>query len=321
MIKYTKEELRYLLEFDRKHQQKVGIPNDIFEILSKDKELNIAKAPHVAYAYAYVFITAWLYKYAKYSLPFEVTDISNLKKIIGLSPIEKRYDYIIKKGGVLDRLGLTKTVNFKEASYKYVWKDGDFWGFITYEEWMAEQESKDIEEYKSIGINYNAKRKQIKYPIFGLDKRVVNDEEFQGTFFEWGNSHAVPMDVFIECMTNDKLGATAFYIYSYLYCRCGMNDGAIEVSLDKMKSITGIRHATINVALNNLKAYNLIKCYPATFIVNKGDIETGASVYQIVEDENLFNVSPMDFQKRNVIYKEQHEKKLELIKQIKNTSI
>lgn len=319
MAKYNKKELRYLLEFDRKHQQKVGIPNDIFEILSQDEELNVAKAPHVAYAYAYVFLTAWLYKYAKYSLPFEVTDVSNLKVIIGLSPIEKRYNYIIKKSGVLDRLGLTKTVKFKEASCEYVWENGVFWGFVTYEEWMAERDSIDVELSKGMGVNYNTKRKQIKYPIFGLDTRVVNEEEFHGTFYEWGYSHAVPMDVFIECMTNDKLGATAFYIYAYLYSRCGMNDGSIEVSLDRMKSITGIRHATINTTLSNLKAYNLIKCYPATFVVNKGNTETGASVYQVVESEHLFNETPMDFQKRNVIYIEQHEKRLALINEIENT--
>ena len=268
MAKYTKRELRYLLEFDSKHQQKVGIPNDIFVILSQDEELNVAKAPHVAYAYTYVFLTAWLYKYAKYSLPFEVTDLSNLKEIIGLSPIEKRYNFIIKKGGVLDRLGITKTVNFKEASYKYVWEDGDFWGFVTYEEWLAKQDSRDIEDMKAVGFIFNTKRKQIKYPIFGLDKRMVNGEEIDGTFYEWGNSHAVPMDVFIECMTNDNLGATAFYIYAYLYSLCGMNDGSIEVSLDRMKFITGIRHTSINTALHYLKAYNLIKCYPATFVLN-----------------------------------------------------
>ncbi|EPD54157.1 hypothetical protein HMPREF1210_00142 [Paenisporosarcina sp. HGH0030] len=321
MAKYTKKELRYLLEFDSKYQQKVGIPNDIFEILSQDEELNVAKAPHVAYAYAYVFITAWFYKYAKYNLPFEVTDVSSIKEIIGLSPIEKRYNYIFKKGGVLDRLGITKTVNFKEASYEYVWENGDFWGFVKYEEWLAKRDSRDIDEMKAVGVNLNTKRKQIKYPIFGLDKRIVNEEEIEGTFYEWGNSHAVPMDVFIECMTNDNLGATAFYIYAYLNSRCGMNDGSIEVSLDRMKSVTGIRHTTINTALNNLKAYNLIICYPATFVVNKGNIETGASVYQVVEEEYLFNQTPTDFQKRDVIYIEQYEKKLALMKEIENTPL
>lgn len=306
MNKYNKKQLKGLLAYDSHHQKYVGIPNDIFQILSEDKKLKEVKAPHVAYAYTYIYLTAWLYKYGKYSLDFEVFDASVLKKIIGLSEIEKRYDYIFKKNGVLDRLKITKTVNFKEAAVEYLWEDGFFCGFVTYKEWLASKDPKDLQELKDFGLVLNPKHRQIKYPIFGLDKRIVNEEEIEGTFYEWGNSHAVPMEVFIECMTNEKLGAVAFYIYAYLYSRCGMNNGAVEVSLEKMKFITGLRHTTINTALHNLKAFNLIKCYPATFVVNKGNYETGASVYEVLENENLFNQIPQPFKKRNVIYIEQN---------------
>lgn len=321
MAKFTKKKLCWILEFNRKHQQKIGIPNDIFEILSKDEELMKAKAPHVAVAYTYIYLVSWLYKYAKYSLLNETTDVSKIKEILGFSPIEKRINYIIKKDGVLDRLGITKTVNFKEAPVEFVWEDGVFLGFVSYEEWIANQDSRDIEEIKAIGVNYNTKRKQIKYPIFGLDDREINGEEIPGTFYEWGYSHAVSFDVFIECMTNDDLGYTAFYIYAYLCSRCGMNGGQIEVSLDRIIEVTGIRQRTLNKYLGSLKAYGLVKCYPTDYVIGKGEIETGASVYEVVEKENLFNKEPTKFIKRNVMTKKHYEKRQKVMKEFENAEL
>lgn len=202
----------------------------------------------------------------------------------------------------MDRLGITKTVNYKEAPIEYIWEEGFFCGFTTYGDWIKRTDPRMLEDLKYSGVNLNHRHRKIKYPIFGLDKRVVNDEEFEGTFFAFGHTHAVPMDVFVECMTNARLGAAAFYIYAYLYSRCGMNNGTIEVSLERMKSMTGLRHTTINTALSNLKAFNLIKCYPATFVVNKGDYETGASTYEVVDKESLFHLEPQDFKKRDVRY-------------------
>ncbi len=321
MTKFTKKELSWSLEFNKKHQQHVGIPNDIFEILSKDEELMNAKAPHVAVAYSYVYLTAWLYQYAKYSLPNEITDITNLKEIIGFSRVEKRINYIIKKDGVLDRLGITKTIPFDEAPVEYTWEDGFFIGFTTYKEWLAEQHPQDVSDWREMGVIKNTIRKQVKYPIFGEDNREVNGEELAGTFYEWGDSHAIPFDVFLACMTNDDLGCTAFYIYAYLYSRCSMNGGQIEVSLDRMIEITGVRQKTLNKYLGALKSYGLVKCYPADYIIGKGNIQTGASVYEVIEKEYLFKKEPIKFVKRNVMSKEQYEKRYEFIKEIENTDI
>lgn len=91
------------------------------------------------------------------------------------------------------------------------------------------------------------------------------------------NTHNVDFEVFIKCMTNDKLGTDAFYLYSFLKHKCDVSGGSIEIALTTISQQTGITRGKRNNALENLKKYNLIQCFPATYIID-GEAE-GASVY------------------------------------------
>jgi hypothetical protein len=315
-VRLTKKELLSRVEYYEKwdKQGQVAIPNSIFEILTKDEELMSKKAPDVAVAYTYLYSVTWFYRNAKYGvMDGKATDIGAIKNVIGLSPINKDFNYVIKKGGVLDRLGLTKTLTYKEAPVEIIWNEG-LEGFVTWQERENMKHPKQIDDEKEMGITPNNKRKQIKYPVFALENK--DGEYGEGTFWNWENTHTVPIEVFIECMTNDYLGCTAFYIYAYLYSRCGMNGGRIEVSLEKISAVTGVRDSSRDKALDNLKKFNLIKCFASDYIIGKGDLETPANTYMVVSEANLFNHQAMPYLKRKVIYKEQYEKKQEFLNSI-----
>ncbi|PHF91529.1 hypothetical protein [Bacillus wiedmannii] len=319
-VYFNKEELKYRLEFNEKENY-IAIPNNIFEILSKDEELMSKKAPHVAVAYTYIYYITWLYRYAKYGvMSEELTDVKGVKEVLGISPKNKDFNYVIKKNGVLDRLWLTETKSFTQAPVEWHWDEINnvFDGFTTYEEQQNARHPQDIKELKIMGIEVNVKRRQIKYRIFAMEDREVDGEKFYGTFYQPEHTHAVPFEVFIECMTNKDLGCTAFYIYAYLYSRCGMNGGSIDVSIEKISAVTGVRATSRDKALDGLKKYGLIKCYASDYIIDKGDLETPPNTYVVVENANLFNLKPVPYKKRTVKTLEQHEKQKEMIKEFES---
>lgn len=314
---FTKNELKKALQYDVR-EETVPLPNSIFELLLSDEKLTSVKAPHIAFAYSYIYIITWLFRYAKYSGDENGSlDTGFIKTVLGASSITKDYNYIIKKNGTLDTLGITKTVSLKDAPISWHWDEDNncFDGFTYYHEMFHKD---DIESMKAMGVYENVKNKKVKYPIFAMDDI---EEDCYGTFWNPDNTHMIPFEVFLECMTNKKLGCTAFMIFGYLHSRCGMNGGSIGVSIETISTRTGIRASSRDRALDALKKYNLIKCHPENFVVGKGDIETPANTYETVLNVNLFNDEPQFYRKRTVMSLEQYEKQQEMIEALNNSPL
>ena len=66
-------------------------------------------------------------------------------------------------------------------------------------------------------------------------------------------------------------------LIQFLKTKCDVSGGSIEIALTTISQQTGITRGKRNNALENLKKYNLIQCFPATYIID-GEAE-GASVY------------------------------------------
>jgi hypothetical protein len=293
----SKQELKGMVAFDEKENYLL-MPNNIFDILSQDEELMSAKAPHVAIAYTYTYYITWLYRYAKYGvMELENTSDKKIKRVLGLAETNKEINYIIKKNGVLDRLGITKTLSFLEAPVRwYFWEDD-----TTIPEWILFKEVND--DLRDIGKNVNIKRKQIKEPLLATSEREVGDGNvFNGTFYDKEYTHQMPFEVFTECMTNPELGCTAFYIYGYIASLCGLNDGHVSVSVETISKKTGIRHTTRDKALDALKKFGLIGCIPENFVIERGEYKTDANTYWVYTDAERFTTKPMNYPKRKVIH-------------------
>ncbi|MBS4207468.1 hypothetical protein [Bacillus sp. FJAT-50079] len=299
MAKLNYEKLSERLQFttDNRKYGKVFMPNDLFARLSKEKALTKKnkerKSTHVDVAYTYLYLVSWFYRNAKYGeLSDSLTDTGAFKEVIGFSPKSKEIDYIIKKNGVLDQMGLTKTLPFKEAPILAGF-DEDILQFIYAD---------------SLKTKTWSNRKVFKYPIFCLED---DDEHGLGTFFGYiDNTHHVDFRVFMQCITNKNLGTSAFYIYSFLKHKCDVAGGNIEIGLSKISEQTGITEKKRDKALDYLKRHNLIKCIPAPFVVGAEEGE-GANIYicngveSYIEEEKKYSkrqlIKAKDVKEKKVI--------------------
>ncbi|AEN89210.1 hypothetical protein BMWSH_2328 [Priestia megaterium WSH-002] len=286
------------------------MPNEVIGMLVKDEELNKKKAPHVAFAYTYLYIITWLYRYAKYGvMSFEEITKPAILKIMGVAETSSEYNYIIKRGGVLDRLGLTATLSYTEAPISWWTYKEDKHGFpeFTY--------FNDLEETsRQIILNgQTTKHRQIKEPLLATGFRNPFNEEgceedYNGTFYDEGKqyTHQIGFDVFIECMTNEDLGINAFYLYAFLRSRYGANTD-VSIALETISEESGLKPTTRDTALKMLKAYHLIFCIPEDFCLERGEYTTNSSTYKVIEDSNRWNEIPnFDFPTRKVYHVSTH---------------
>lgn len=280
----TKQELQEVLKFDKEYENYLLMPNEIIEKLVKCKELEDSTA--IAVAYSYTYLITWLYRYAKYGvMTFEETAVKAMKKMLGLSPTNNTYDYIIKKGGVLDQLDITKTLSMTQAPIQ-AWNseehDFEFPEFTLFAE--LEEESKAI-----ILNGQTMKKRTMKYPVMALDTREpIEGFECNGTFNGGGKdyAHMIPMEAFIKCMSNPELGVTAFYVYSFIRARYGKND-SVQISLNGITTHSGVKATSRDKYLKLLKQYGMIGCQVEDFVVGRDNydahVETEANTYWIKE--------------------------------------
>lgn len=190
-------DIKQILKYNE-YQNKLYIHNEIFEEL---KLLHSKGSSHVAFAYTYFYLISWLYRYTKYG---ELNiDVKLIKEILGYNATNKKLDYLIKKGGLLDEIGLTET----STDYPLLWtfEDGEL------EFTMLSDFDEDI---RKLYQNQKGKNYKIKVPVKGLNRNSEN-----GTFYDIYYTHEMKFDLFTYCMESE-LGCSGFYIYGYLKYRC-----------------------------------------------------------------------------------------------------
>lgn len=304
----NKLELKRIVQYSNKENYLL-VPNEVLEILVKDEKLNEKKAPHLAFAYTYLYLITWLYRYAKYGvMGLEDITKSSIFKMMGISETSKEYDYIIKKGGVLDRLGLTATLSYTKAPIGWCTNKEERHGFP---EFTYFYELEDIS--KQIILNgQTTKRRQIKEPLLATGFRNPFNEEgceedYNGTFYEEGKqyTHQVGFDVFMECMTNPKLGFVSFYLYAFIKTRMGART-EVNISLDGITKYSGILPTTRDKYLRELKGFCLIGSMPEDFCLERGEYHTESSMYWIKDISQWLSVPNYNFPKRKVYHVSTH---------------
>jgi hypothetical protein len=225
-------DIKKLLNYNE-HQNKIYIHNEIFE------ELKVLGS-HAAFAYTYYYLICWLYRYAKYG---EIQiDVKLIKELLGYNPTNKKLDYLIKKGGLLDEIGLTET----STDYPLVWTfiDGDL-------EFTMLSDFDD--EVRKMYLKQKGKNYKVKIPVKALSRNGEN-----GTFYDIGYTHEMEFNLFVKCMESD-LGCSGFYIYGYLKYRCD-KFGEYNSSLERLGEELGMSKNTIDKYLTILCQDRLIEC-------------------------------------------------------------
>ena len=286
--------IKELLQYNEM-ESKVFVPNELFEDLKKS---NI-KRVHIPVAYSYYYIINYLYRYTKY---YETkVDNKQIKEILGYHRDQQSIDYIIKKNGELDKIGYTQTVK----DFPILWEFNEFEG-------LQFSMLSDMDEFTQHDIKQHFSRKySIKYPIKAFvreyDEEGNIDEE--GTFYSISNTHCIPFEVFIFCMENEKLGCTAFYLYSFI---SKMNDkfaDGYDISIKKLASETGISKKTLERYLDRLNQYKMIETiYNQPYFCLALDPKERKSNTYIIKEFDQFTYTPRPYEKLKVIKSNEYYK-------------
>lgn len=232
----------------QENEQMINMPNEIFQqlkVISGSK--SDKKGSHIAFAYSYIYFYAYLYRYSKYYYIAPTTE--DVKQLLGYSATNKTMNYLIKKNGLLEQLGLLETTtDYPVLSYFDDDKDIQF-------ELLSQQDDEYI--IKNL-TKRHTNRYVIKKPIFAFE-RVIEGEMDNGTFYDAYNTHIIDINVFLFCMSNEELGVIAFYIYSYLkmmndHFPCGYDSTAKRLS-DEI----GLGERTIKDYEKTMREYNMVE--------------------------------------------------------------
>ncbi|MGG4039284.1 hypothetical protein [Heyndrickxia ginsengihumi] len=183
------DEIKESLQFNKK-ETNIFMPNEIFN----DLQNNIKKSVHIPFAYSYYYLITWLYRYAKYgSISI---DNKNIKEILGYNKDYKPIDYIIKKNGILDLMEYTITTKDHPIS----WEVNDNYLNFSMLSDFDEETIKTIKKIKS-------RKYMIKFPYksFFRTKESEEDNYEDGTFYDVSNTHLIPFEVFMFCMSKKEI--------------------------------------------------------------------------------------------------------------------
>lgn len=288
------DELNNKLQYNEK-ESKIFMPNEIFNVI----QASGIKNKHIPLAYSYYYLICWLYRYAKYGVMNNI-DNKKIKEILGYSPTYPEIDYIIKKNGLLDEMGYTITV--KDFPLSWIYED-DFLDFDLLSD-MDEDTQKIIKQQYS-------RKFTVKFPpkAFHRTKESEDDNYLDGTFYEVNNTHLIPFEVFVFCMSKKELECTGFYLWCYLKMQNQIYDSGYDVSLDDLANETGIPRSTMIGYLNTLREYGMVNCYhnQEYFCLALNDEEKKANTY-VTNEWNEFRNKRVKFDRIKTISVKEYEK-------------
>ena len=265
------------LEYKSDFESFVNISSNIFKVISSNGE-KFSSPRHIALAYAYNYFITWLYRYCKHELiemNCNTTITETVKVALGMSKNYKCIDYIIKKDGVTDEIGLTRTISISETPSTWNLCE-EYLQFISREEYYKSMLDFKLEE--------KIKNKKSKEPLLATRDRAIDSETYGGTFNDKRMSFIVDFNIFIYCMEQKDVGIYGFYIYSFLKMQSYKYGGKFTLSRKYISEKTGLNELAIKRTLSDLRQHNMIT---VEFGKNIGD---GAKTneYVVIDDFSLF---------------------------------
>ncbi|WP_139996290.1 hypothetical protein [Paenibacillus paridis] len=234
---------------------KIYLPNEIFSDLvgCEDIASKATVTPHISFAYSYIYLCYYLYWTCKWYVTEKITQ-DVMKNILGYSSNNKTLNYIIKKNGVIDQLGYTKTTTDFPMGYSY--EEENIVEFETFNSYK-----KNPDNHALINLLYpNERNFTIKYPTKAFHRTTKSDQDrlLDGTFYEVDYTHHVPIEVFIYCMSEKDIGVIGFYLYSFLKHKEDVSENGAMLSLNIISQETGIKATSLVEYFKVIKKHNMI---------------------------------------------------------------
>jgi hypothetical protein len=219
----------------------VQLPNEIFKDLT---DSCIKSFRHRAFAYSFYYLSAYLYRNAKYG-SVHLSQLYSLELIELMFGNRKPINYITKRKGVLDQIGYTASEN--DFPLSSVEEDGVLVGFHMFHD--LPQYEKDL---MKVPRNFICKR-----PVKAF-KRFPSDSYYTGTFFEFENTHRIDFTIFARCMCLEN-GFMYFYVYSFLYAFKDFINSKPKVYKSYIALSLNVSPRTLNAILDRLQKMKLLK--------------------------------------------------------------
>ncbi|PQP90945.1 hypothetical protein [Paenibacillus sp. AR247] len=313
---YNERELRTILDVDRESKQRIYMPNELFKDLvnSEDFKARKANATHIAFAFSYLYLASYMYRYARFTYYEDYfgesfIDDSVIYKICNISPDSRGaagVSYITKKDGVLNKLNYIRKESDYPIRYKY---EEDISGNKNYSEVYWKMLS-DIKDELPSDVKLSRARK-INFPVRAIyfDEESENKGIENGYFFITANTTEIDINTFIFCMKHSDIGVVGFYLYSFLKCMNGYFRGEYNSSIEQLVIDTGIKSTKLSEVIKTLEAHNMITNTHNTYVpFLPQDKHIPANGYRTLE-RNQFTDLRKDVAVRKVMSQATYEKK------------
>lgn len=245
-------------KMNKKINETIFMPNEIID----DLRSNIKTSRHVAFAYAYYYYVSYLYRYCKYCEDKKNTQ-SDIKEKLGSNKAENRVNYLIKKDGILDSLGYTKTTD----DYPVEW-------YLDEDNVVVFKTINSIREEYGKSKSTQTRNYKVKIPVkcFHRTGESLEDNLLDGTFYDVSHTYKIDYKIFDVMMKHkDDLGVTAFYIYGFLKSE-SKSDMQINISYKDISKKLGISLETLSKYLKSLENFGFIDIDRVEY--KKGNYET-----------------------------------------------
>ncbi|MBP0725202.1 hypothetical protein J5Y03_08345 [Bacillus sp. RG28] len=317
--------------------KKVFIPNQFFKDLIECNEFKPkiskikthegtvntyekeANANHIAFAFCFVYMISYLYRYANYIYYKGEEECFIDDKLIymlcGTSPTSRGKDgvsYITKKDGLLERLGYSVKEDDFPIDYVYY---VDVFGNVDYS-------FPDFILYSKVKYDlptgYNKYNKKINYPIRAMhyDKESESANTLDGYFYDVQYSTEIKINVFTYCMARKELGKLGFYLYAYLKSRCDYfyattdRKGYVR-TLQDLSEDTGIGKSVLSKLLTVLEEHNMIFNSHNHYVIGlpKGK-KVPPNTYITFDFEDFYKYEKKSVETRKVVSYEYYDSKV-----------
>lgn len=308
--KYTKKDYKRILSpsNNEKANERLFLPNSIFEEIMGAIDITQPKrsAKHLFYAYGYVVLTSYLWRYCKFNGDTEFNE-EEYKKLLGVSAQDKFMNYITKKDGVL-------------ADLRYIRKVSDCPIYADFHEetlfgGIKEKGVLDFQMLSEVNAGLpewyekkNVKNQKYNMPLRGYYScQEFEDDNYQeGYFWDIGNfnddvengTHEVDINTFIYCMSNEKLGLEAFWLYHFMkFKQAKFKNRMWNIPMNELEVQSGVKGTTLVAILNEMEALGMIDVEHRPYIKN---LQSGKKVKANGYMPRKYDWFYHDGEKRNV---------------------
>lgn len=198
---------------------------------------------HVTFAFSYYCLISYLWKYAKYGKQeFNANDI---KSILGISKTNRKYDYIFKKGGVLDDKRLTETTRDFPISVTF----DNYKNIIINTLSMLEDEAIAKDFLKNYNNRYTCKK-----PLHQI-KRKTKD----GLLYSNNDAMKVTILEFTRFLLDKEFGMDVFYLYLFIKLKFKViKKDEMNILMSELEEQLGFERKKIREMMGKLKDIGIL---------------------------------------------------------------